>query len=693
MNRNRLRDAASTYLLAAAHQPIAWHVWGPDAFAEARATGRPVLLDIGAAWCHWCHVMDAESYEDPGLAEYVNRHFVCVKVDRDERPDVDARYQRAVQAVSGQGGWPLTAFLTPEGEVFFGGTYFPPDGRYGRPGFRTVLERVTEAWRDRRGDAVAQAAALREGLEARGVATAPGPVGPAQLLAAERRILAGFDPGFGGFGSAPKFPHPAALRFLMRRWIHGGSSETRLVVEETLRAMARGGFHDQLGGGFHRYSVDRQWVVPHFEKMASDNAALLVAYVEAAALFQNEEYAEVARRIVRWVREELAHPEAGYAASQDADIGAHDDGSYFTWTSDEIGAALPAEDADLARRHFGIGTTGEMPHQAERNVLFVAADAEALARATGRPVAEIGPRLGRIRDALRAARASRRAPSVDAVRYTSWNAMMASALLRAAPVLDDAWARGHALATLRWLKSIATGPAGSVVPHAPGGVTGLLEDQAHTADAGLDAFEATGDATWLAWSAAIMEQVWTDYRADESGALLDVARDRGGEGLLISRLAPIEDAPGPSPAATAASVFARLGVHTGDRRWEERHRASVEAFAGHAPALGVHAATWLLAADRLLHPPTVLVITGAAGAPIADRMHQIALASAVPRRAIRRLLPDVSPDDLPPELKVMLAQAAGARGFVCVGSRCLAPVEAPEEWRHVLESIITARPD
>ena len=667
-----LQSARSAYLKSAAHQPVRWREWGDEAFAAAREGDRPVLLDIGAVWCHWCHVMDGESYEDASLAEFLNQHFVCIKVDRDERPDVDVRYQRAVQTMTGQGGWPLTAFLTPDGEVFYGGTYFPPEDRYGRPGFRTVLGQVLRFWRENRARALEHAASIRRAVAERAAIAAPGTLGPAALLAAERRMLGLFDPVFAGFGSAPKFPHPGGIRFLLSRWTDGGTSESLLAARETLRAMARGGIHDHLGGGFHRYSVDRQWMIPHFEKMSYDNSELLRAYADAAALLDDEEFTTAARGIVRWVTEELALEGGGYGTSQDADIGPEDDGSYFTWTRDEMAAVLTSAELDLAVTHFGLGTSGTMPHDPARNVLFTVGPSDRLT---------VGPILHSVVTKLRAARAARPKPFVDRTTYTSWNAMMASAMLRAGAVLADPWPREHALATLGQIRRWEGRSDGQTVrrslPHAEG-VDGLLEDQVFTAAAAIDAFETTADRWWLDWSLAIMDATWEAYH--EPGGLRDVARDRTGSGLLDVGQVPIEDAPIPSPNGVAAEVCARLHAHTAEPRWQERHRALVEAFAGIGPALGLHGAAWCHAADWLLNPPAHLVVAGDHGDGVADAMHLAALAAGMPRRVVRRLHPESAVETLPPELRAMLG-GSGPAGYLCVGTRCLAPARTVGEWR------------
>jgi uncharacterized protein YyaL (SSP411 family) len=685
---HRLGASGSAYLQSAAHQPIAWYPWGAEAFSAARAADRPMLLDIGAVWCHWCHVMDGESYEDPSVAQFLNQNFVCVKVDRDERPDVDARYQRAVQLLTQQGGWPLTAFLTPDGEVFYGGTYFPPDGKYGRPGFRTVLESVLEAWRERRGQVNAQALAIRRVLEESSEEGGAGALTDALLDGAVDTTLNAFDPVHGGFGRAPKFPHPAALALLLARWRDREREDLRSVVVRTLDGMAAGGIHDHIGGGFHRYSVDAEWIVPHFEKMSYDNSELLRIYLDAFAALETGQYREVAAGIVRWVREVLADPEGGYGASQDADVGLHDDGDYFTWTREEAAAVLAAEEMDVAGTYYDIGTAGEMHHDPSRNVLFVATPLEAVATRLGYETSVAGRLLQSAREKLGARRAERTAPFVDRTRYTSWNAMMAAALLRAGAVLNDAWARGHALRTLERLRTESREP--DAVAHTPGGVAGLLEDQVQTASAALDACEATGESAWLAWAERLMERVWRDYRDPEGGGLFDRAADSDGEGLLKSRIKPIEDAPTPSANGVAALVCFRLAELTGRDEWRARGRAVLEAFAGRAGLLGLHAATWLLALDRYLHAPTHLVVVGEPGDPVAERMHRMAHAVYAPRSTVQRVGTDAQIRGLPSAVAGMVGRSPGPSGYLCVGPSCSPPADSVEAWGAALSEALGA---
>jgi len=685
---NRLGQSTSAYLHSAAHQPIHWYSWSEEAFAAAQRDDRPILLDIGAVWCHWCHVMDGESYEDPALADFLNQHFVCIKVDRDERPDVDARYQRAVQAITRQGGWPLTAFLTPRGEVFYGGTYFPPDGRYGRPGFRSVLEQVHRIYHSDRERVEGHTLALRRALAEAGVNRAPASPSTELLGAAAEAMARVYDSRHGGFGSAPKFPHPAAVSFLLDRWLDTGDESHRAIAEHTLLAMARGGMHDQLGGGFHRYSVDERWVVPHFEKMAYDNAALLHAYLDGLAALGDETHATTARGIIGWIREVLAHPDAGYGASQDADVGLEDDGDYFTWTTDEAREALADETLyDIAAAAWDIGTAGEMSHNPSKNVLFVAADTAMIARGLGISSPVVEAQLAEARERLLAARRRRPAPQVDRTRYTSWNAMIAGALIRAGSVLDDDWAATHGLATLQWIRASHPDPA--ALRHNQDGVGGLLDDQVQVAAACLEAFEVTGRDEWLAWSVGLMDRCWRDYR-DPEGGLHDTASGTG-EGLLPTRLTPIEDAPSPSPNGVAAITMARLAAHTGDPKWTERRDAIVSAFAGLAPQLGVHGATLARALSWAALPETHLVIIEGESPndrETAKAMHRTALRCPLPRRVVRLVKQGQGlPTGLPAALRAMAGAGGVTRAYACSGTTCQPPVSTTDQWQETISSL------
>ena len=680
---NHLSSASSAYLKSAAHQPVPWWPWSAEAFAEAARLDRPILLDIGAVWCHWCHVMDGESYEDPAIAELLSENFICIKVDRDERPDVDARYQRAVQALSGVGGWPLTAFLTPGGEVFYGGTYFPPLPLPGRHSFRQALTSILKIWSEQRDRVTTQAAAITNVV--RGSLDELAPADPTEtlLLQAEALLERNFEPTYGGWGRGPKFPHPAALTFLLSRWADHGGDLRRTMAIRTLDGMRLGGMHDQLGGGFHRYSVDLEWIVPHFEKMAYDNAELAKAYLDAFAALADPAYAEVALGIVRWVREVLADPDGGYGASQDADVGLHDDGDYFTWTLAEAAADLSGDELEVAAAHYDIGTAGEMHHDPAKNVLYRKEEIVPLARRLGRPASQVAQELANAQEKLRIARQRRTAPFIDRTRYTNWNGMLAAAMLRAGGALGDAWARDHGLKTLERIRREARDPDG--VGHLPGTAPSLLDDQVQVAAAALDAYELTGEVRWLEWSTALMERVWREYHDEKAGGLFDAPRDSGGEGLLPARAKPVQDTPTPSPNGVAALTAARLGHHLDSAMWQERHRALVRVFAGGAADLGLYGATFLLAMTWALEPVTHLVIVGEGEE--AERMHRRALRTFIPRKVIQWLHRPTGPlAHLPPHLAAMV-DATAPRAYVCRGETCSAPASDDTQWTERLAGL------
>jgi hypothetical protein len=658
---NVLAGESSAYLRSASHQPVDWLPWGDAAFARARGEDKPILLDIGAVWCHWCHVMDGESYDDPAVAGILNRDFVCVKVDRDERPDVDARYQRAVTAISGQGGWPLTAFLTPDGDVFFGGTYFPPDGGIsGRPGFATVLRHVARLYREDRDRVRGSARAIREHVGAVLDESRAGAVTPESVDRALEHIARLFDARHGGFGAAPKFPHAAALELVLARWRDTRLDWQREVVEKTLTAMARGGIRDHLGGGFHRYAVDERWIVPHFEKMASDNAELLQVYCAAYAALATPLFREVASGIVDWTLEVLADRERGvFHTSQDADVAARDDGDYWTWTVEEARSALGERELDVVRRVYDIEPEGEMHHDRRRNVLWWRRDP---AGDDEWPVLRDGVR------ALKAARDRRPAPFVDTTPYVNWNAMLAGAFLRAGAILDRPECNDTALAVLErvWTRAWdATRGMSHVIgrpePH------GLLDDNVQAAAAFLDAGEATGDPVWQDRAVTVMRHCLSAHWDEANGGFFDVARDRSGAGYLAARAKPAQDAPTPSPNGTAALVLARLWALTDAPEWRTALDRQLAAFAGAAAEWSLYGATLLRAADWALRPVTRITVAGPRGPGPACAMHLLALQTSRPRTVVVR------------------ATADAPSATVCVGTTCSLPVSTPEALAGLLE--------
>ena len=662
MSSNQLSAESSAYLKSAAHQPVHWSPWSDAAFARARQEHKPILLDIGAVWCHWCHVMDGESYEDPGVAEILNRDFVCIKVDRDERPDVDARYQRAVQALSGQGGWPLTAFLTPDGEVFFGGTYFPPDNNaYGRPGFHRVLMEIARAFREERDRVTTNARAIREHVVKTLDEAKPGDVTADLISGAADQMARLFDVRYGGFGSAPKFPHPAALEFLLARWHDekGGLPWQREIVEKTLTGMARGGIRDHLGGGFHRYSVDERWIVPHFEKMSYDNSELLRAYLSAYQAFGIPLFRDVATGIVDWVLEVMADKERGaFATSQDADLTFGDDGDYWTWTVDEAKAALMAREFAVAAHVFDIDDVGEMHDNPKKNVLWWKQDPGG---------DDEWPVLRAAIKQLKEGRDRRQAPFVDRTAYVNWNAMMAGAFLQAGAVLDRPECNQLALRVLERIWKEAW-DAERGMSHVLGRLEprGMLDDNVQAAAAFLEACEATGEPAWLDRAAAVMTYCGTAH-ADDTAGYFDIAATNG-TAYLATRAKPIQDAPTPSPNGVAGLVLARLAALTDKPEWRAQRDRHLRAFAGSARELSLYGATLLRAIDWAVHPVTRIEVAGPRGDGPACAMHLLALQTYRPRKVVVR--------------KVAERPAA----TVCVGTSCSVPVSTPEQLATLLEA-------
>ncbi len=689
---SRLAGSTSAYLRAAADQPIDWYPWGPEAFERARATARPILLDIGASWCHWCHVMDEGTYADPAVGHLLREAFVPVKVDRDEHPEVDRRYQRQVSALTGEGGWPLTAFLTPAGEVFLGGTYFPPTDGHGRPGFRRVLTEVARIWREEP-ERVRENAAAIQGSIARG-RRAPGVPGGSlgTLFAATVAALhASADPVHGGFGTAPKFPHPTAVSLL--GWDAQANHRPRSdeLARDTLRAMADGGLYDHVGGGFHRYSVDEAWHIPHFEKMAVDNAALLALYTEGFQRFGDARFEEVVVGTAEWATSTLGDADGGFGASQDADNAPGDDGGYFTWSRKELRSALEPDDLRFALRFFGIDTDGRMPHDPERNVLFrMLPPAEA---AVGLGAADDPPgAVRRVTEALRAARARRSAPAVDPAVYADLNGRFVAAFVRAGVTFDRAdWIDRARRAADRFLRDAYAPDVG--VAHRCSGPRGtgfgLLEDQVGFAGGLLELAAARADPAYLRPAARLLELVDREYRG-EDGMLRDVA-PRLYDGVSVGPIPepsyPLEDAPHLAANAAAALAFLRLSGLTHDDGLRGTARRLLEPIAGRLGDTGLFAAGSALASALAEAPPVTVVVEGEG--PESDRLLRAARRAWHPQAAVFRGRPP-EPFSLPSELAAA-ERPRTARALVCLGDRCRAPITEPATLVETIRSAAAER--
>ncbi|HZY91230.1 MAG TPA: thioredoxin domain-containing protein [Thermoplasmata archaeon] len=675
----RLSQSKSAYLAGAREQPIDWHPWGPEPFELAKRTGRPILLDVGAVWCHWCHVMDEGTYSDPEVARLLAQHFVAVKVDRDEHPEVDRRYQRQVSALTGEGGWPLTAFLTGEGAVFLGGTYFPPQDGMGRPGFRRVLKEVARLYREEPEKIRANSAQVQSVLHRLHESPERPGSGAEFLQAVVSRIEQNFDPVNGGFGFAPKFPHPTAVSFLLWKSYSEGEASSDARARDTLLRMADGGLYDQVGGGFHRYSVDEGWHVPHFEKMGADNAALLYAYADGARRFGEPRLEETVRGVAAWALEVLGDPEGGFGSSQDADNAPGDDGSYFTWARAELKNILDPDELHLAVRVFGVGSDGRMPHDPDRNVLYrLMTPAEA---AEDGKAEEADRRFLSVLGKLRKARAARAAPFVDRALYADINGGFLRGYTSASRLLGDRALLAVARRTAdRFLADAVDQDRG--VAHRLDGTEasgyGHLEDQAHFALGLIELAGAAVDPDYAASAEALLEIIDREFRG-EDGLLRDLA-PRLYDGPTVGGISepsyPLEDNPHLAANAAAALAFERFASLTGREAWRAKAERLLSALQPRLMGAGLFAAGTALATGLLTTPPARVVVTGT-GAP-AEALFRAAERTYHPNLWVFRGTPP-APFALPEELGRGARGVEEARALVCFGTRCLAPVTDPAQ--------------
>jgi hypothetical protein len=702
------------------HQPIQWHEFGEEAFAAARAANKPVLLDIGAVWCHWCHVMDRESYDDAEVAAIVNEHYIAVKVDRDERPDIDSRYQVAVASLTGQGGWPLTAFLTPDGKPFYGGTYFPPTDGYGRPSFKRVLLSIAQAYREKHGEVLEQAQMVESAIARAESFSGSEKVSATVIDAILESARKMFDEVNGGFGSAPKFPHPAVLDLVMEQYVRPrnggtGDEELRTIFVHTLEKMARGGVYDQLAGGFHRYSVDERWIVPHFEKMCYDNSELLKNYVHAYQATGDEFFAGVARDIIRWMDEWLSdRAHGGFYASQDADYSMDDDGDYFTWTLAETKAALAEHEAAVATLYYDIEEAGDMHHNPAKNVLHIQNSLEQIARRLNIPEAREGALLTAAQKIMYAARLLRPTPYVDKTVYAGWNAMCVSAYLKAAKVLDLAPARHFALRSLDRLLSegwnaergmqhvIAYSETLSGLSSDPRAerreISGVLDDYAFAVIACLDAYEATADLSYFRFARAIADAMVAGFYDPLDGGFFDTreaaSNKQNALGILGTRRKPFQDSPTPAGNSAAAIALLRLHGYANEESYRDKAEQTLELYAGVAGQHGIFAATYGLAVARFFQPHTQVVVVGndeAATALYRAATRPLGLNTAVLRldagKVVAQNLPPALAETIP-NLPALTERRSFA--VVCSGFACQPPIFDEEELARALGS--RARP-
>ncbi|MER7107993.1 thioredoxin domain-containing protein [Streptomyces sp. NPDC000229] len=673
---NRLAHETSPYLLQHADNPVDWWPWSGEAFEEARRRGVPVLLSVGYSSCHWCHVMAHESFEDETTAAYVNEHFVPVKVDREERPDVDAVYMEAVQAATGHGGWPMTVFLTPDAEPFYFGTYFPPAPRHGMPSFHQVLQGVAVAWADRREEVDEVAGNIVRELAGRSLAYGgAGAPGEQELAQALLGLTRDYDDRHGGFGGAPKFPPSMVVEFLLRHYARTGAEGALQMAADTCEAMARGGIYDQLGGGFARYSVDREWVVPHFEKMLYDNALLCRVYAHLWRVTGSDLARRVALETADFMVRELRTPEGGFASALDADsddgTGRHVEGAYYVWTPEQLREVLGEEDASYAAQHFGVTEEGTFEHGS--SVLQ-------LPQGAGVVDAE---RLDRIRRRLLAARDQRPRPGRDDKIVAAWNGLAIAALAETGAFFDrpdlverateaaDLLVRLHMGSGARLARTSKDGHVGANA--------GVLEDYADVAEGFLALAAVTGEGVWLEFSGFLLDIV-LDQFTGEGGALYDTAHDA--EQLIRRPQDPTDNAT-PAGWTAAAGALLSYAAHTGS----EAHRAAAEGALGVVRALGPRAPRfigWGLAvAEALLDGPREVAVVGHPDDDAARALHRTALLGTAPGAVVAFGAPDGGDEEFPLLKDRPLVDGRPA-AYVCRHFTCDAPTTDPDDLVHKL---------
>ncbi len=672
---NRLTDETSPYLLQHADNPVDWYPWGPEALERAAAEDKPILLSVGYSACHWCHVMERESFENDDIARRMNESFVSVKVDREERPDIDSIYMTAVQAMTGRGGWPMTVFLTPDGKPFYGGTYFPPEDRGGMPGFPRVLEAMASAYRQDRGSIDSATESLLEQMR-RVSAFAPRGdrlVEPGDLSRAFAGLASQFDDRHGGLGMEPKFPQSMVYEFLLRYYARTGDLQALRIVELTLERMALGGIYDQLGGGFHRYSTDAFWLVPHFEKMLYDNALLVKLYLHAYQATGKPLYRRIVEETLAYVTREMTDPSGGFYSAQDADSEG-EEGKFFVWRPEQTAKILGRADADVVNGYYGVTNVGNFEG---RSILHVTQSLPDQARETGMAEDALADVIARSRAKLLAARDLRIKPGLDDKVITSWNGLMMGAFAEAAAVLDrpdyaaiaaknaafllDALRRGG-----RLLRSYKDGRAGG---------QGFLEDYAFVASGLLSLHEATFEERWLREAIALARDMAALFGdPEQEGVFYDTASDHE---KLIVRPRDITDNATPCGSSMAADALLRVAVITGDESLRRIAAASIRSASTLLERAPIGAGQWLSALDLYLSSPKEIVIVG----PVSDDGTRALLSEVHKGYSPNRVLLGHTgntppPDDLPLlEGRGMIDGAPTA--YVCEGYVCDLPVTTP----------------
>jgi uncharacterized protein YyaL (SSP411 family) len=675
---NRLARETSPYLLQHAHNPVDWYPWGEEAFARARGENRPILLSVGYSACHWCHVMERESFENPDIARLMNEGFVNVKVDREERPDVDDVYMKAVQMLTGRGGWPMTVFLTPDGKPFYGGTYFPPVDRHGMPGFPRVLEAISRAYRERPDEVAKAVDQLLAGLaRSEQIRRRDGELDPGLPRRAAEALLAHVDRQEGGLGGAPKFPHSTAFQLFLRQHRASGNAALLEAVVLTCDRMARGGMYDQIGGGFHRYSVDAHWLVPHFEKMLYDNAQIPRLYLEAYQVTGDPGFRRIVEDTLDYVLRDLRAPEGGFYSATDADSEG-EEGKYFVWTPAEVARLVPPEDVDLVCRYWDISEGGNFEG---KSIAHVTLSVEQVAKLFGRTPADAAAAIERTRARLLGARAERVPPLRDEKILTSWNALAIGTLAESGRVLGARRFVEAAVAATDfiWKRMRADGKLLHVWAAGRAKHGAYLDDHAFLASALLDLYEATGDRVHLDRARELVAALEERFRDEHGGGYFFTAHD---EERLIARSKPGADGALPSGNAVAAHVFLRLHHLTGDEALRARAEEVLRLYHEEAAENPFAYAAYLQALELHLEGPVEVVVAATDGGADGDALWAEVAQTYLPHR----VLVAARAGDHDPLAPARDRPPVGGRAtaYVCRSFTCSAPVTDPAELRALL---------
>ncbi len=700
---NRLIHEKSPYLLQHAYNPVDWHPWGDDAFREAAELDRPIFLSIGYSTCHWCHVMERESFEDPAVAALLNDGFIPVKVDREERPDVDSVYMTVAQMMTGHGGWPLTIVMTPNKDPFFAGTYFPRESRGGRIGMLDLLPRLSELWRERRSEAINSAGQIATALWQASQGAPPDPVaelGEAALHEGFRQLARVYDPLQGGFGRAPKFPTPHNLGFLLRYWKRTGEPKALEMVERTLRSMRQGGVYDQVGFGFHRYSTDARWMLPHFEKMLYDQALLLIAYTDAYLATGREEYAVTVHEVVEYLLRDLRDPGGAFHSAEDADSEGRE-GRFYVWTVEELDEVLEPDEARFVRSLFHFDRRGNFAEEASgqrtgENVLYAGRSWEEAAESLGVAVGELRERWGSARERLLAARARRPRPHRDDKVLTDWNGLVIAALARAASALERPEYLRAAVEALDFIRSELVGPDGRLRHRYRDGeaaIAAFADDYANLVWGLLELHEASLESEYLAEALRLNQELLDRFWDEERGGLCQTSADA--EELPV-RTREIYDGAIPSANSVAMLNLLRLARLTADPRLEQRALEVEAAFADTVRRVPSGHTQLLVAVDFRLGPPTEVVVVGTPAGDDTKALLRVLRRRFAPGSVLLFRPAGDEPGEvsrLAPYTEAMREVDGRAAAYVCRDYACERPVTDPAELQSLLAAWSGTEPD